>query len=97
MGNMKLLNVRLGPEDARMAAHLRKGGVPISRVVRDAIRAAYERHGAARAARRRASEIMSGIYREHPDPPDLPRGKRDLRDRRRVRRVIRKRLRRQRS
>lgn len=89
---MKLLNVRLGPEDARMAARLKKDGMPISRVVRDAIRAAYERHAAARARRRRASEIMADIYREHPDPPDLPRGKRDLRDRGHVRRVIRKRL-----
>ena len=97
MGRMKLLNVRLRPEDARMAAHLRREGVPISGVVRDAIRAAYERRAAARAPRRRASEIMADIYREHPDHPGLPPGKRDLRDRRSVRRVIRERLRRQRS
>jgi hypothetical protein len=91
---MKLLNVRLGPADARMAADLRKNGVPISRVVRDAIRAAYEQHAAVRTGHRRASEIMADIYREHPDPPDLSRGTRDRRDRRSVRRAIRERLRR---
>jgi len=91
---MKLLNVRLGPEDARMAKRLQKDGMRISRVVRDAIRAAYERHAVARARRRRASQIMMEIYREHPDPPDLPRKERDLRDRESVRRVIWKRLRR---
>lgn len=62
-----------------MAARLQKDGMPISRVVRDAIRAAYERHAAARASRRRASEIMAAIYRDHPDPPDVPRGKRGRR------------------
>ena len=91
---MKLLNVRLGPEDARRAARLREAGVPISRVVREAIRAAHERHVTARVSRRRASEIMADIYREHPDPRNLPRGKRDLTDRAGVRRVIRQRLRR---
>ena len=77
-----------------MAARLQKDGTPVSHVVREAIRAAYERHVVARVSRRRASEIMADIYREHPDPPDLPRGKRDLQDRGSVRRVIRGRLRR---
>jgi hypothetical protein len=94
---VKLLNVRLGAEDARMAAHLRRGGIPISGIVRAAIRAAYERHAGRRATRGRASEIMAEIYREHPDPPDFPRGKSIARDRRRVRREIRDRLRRRRS
>lgn len=91
---MKLLNVRLGPEDARMAADLRKGGIQISRVVRDAIRAAHERQAVAPVSRMRAREIMTNIYREYPDPPNLPRATRDLRDRGSVRRVIRQRLRR---
>ena len=90
---MKLLNVRLGPDDARMAARLREAGIPISRVVRAAIRAAHERHAAARVSRRPASEIMADIYREYPDPPNPPRGERDPRDRARVRRLIRRRLR----
>ena len=97
MGRVKLLNVRLGPDDARMAARLREAGIPISRVVRAAIRAAHERHAAARVSRRPASEIMADIYREYPDPPNLPRRERDPRDRARVRRLIRRRLRRRSS
>jgi post-segregation antitoxin (ccd killing protein) len=94
---MKLLNVRLGPEDAQKAARLREAGIPISRVVREAIRAAHDRHAAARAARRPASEIMADIYREYPDRPSQPRKKRDLSDRVAVRRLIRQRLRRRRA
>jgi post-segregation antitoxin (ccd killing protein) len=94
---MKLLNVRLGPEDAQKAARLREAGIPISRVVRDAIRAAHDRHAAARVAGRSASELMADIYREYPDRPNLRRGKRDLRNRAAVRRLIRQRLRRRRA
>ncbi len=94
---MKLLNVRLGPDDARMAAQLREAGIPISRLVRDALRAAHERHAASRARRRRPSQIMAEIYRDHPDRPGARRGKRDLTDRVAVRRLIRQQLRRRRS
>jgi hypothetical protein len=94
---MKLLNVRLGPDDARMAAQLREAGIPISRLVRDALRAAHERHAAARAPRRRPSQVMAEIYRDHPDRPGVRRGKRDLTDRAAVRRLIRQQLRRGRA
>jgi post-segregation antitoxin (ccd killing protein) len=94
---LKLLNVRLAPGDARMAARLRQAGIPISRLVREAIRAAHARYATARASRKRPSEIMANIYREQPDPPDLPRETRDLRNRASVRRVIRRRLRPRRS
>jgi hypothetical protein len=94
---VKLVNVRLGPEDARKAARLREAGIPISRVVRDAIRAAHDRHVTARAARRAASEIMAEIYSEYPDRLTRRRRKRDLGDRAEVRRLIRQRLRRRRS
>jgi hypothetical protein len=93
---MKLLNVRLGPDDARMAAQLREAGIPISRIVRDALRAAHERHAAVRAPRRRPSQIMAQIYKDHPDPPGIRRRRRDLTDSEAVRRVIRQRLRRRR-
>jgi hypothetical protein len=89
---VKLVNVRLGPEDARRAAALRKDGVAISGIVREAIRTAYERRAGGRDGGRRASAIMAEIYRDHPDPPGRPRTTRDLRDRRAVRRVIRTRL-----
>ena len=63
---MKLLNVRLAPEDARMAARRRQASIPISRLVREAIHAADARHATARASHRRPSEIMADIYRENP-------------------------------
>jgi hypothetical protein len=94
---MKLLNVRLGPEDARMVARLQEQGLPISSLVRDAIRAAYKRQRTAAHSGRRAREIMADIYREHPDPLVLRSRRRDLRNRRKVRREIRARLRRPRS
>ena len=89
---MKLLNVRLGPEDARMAATLRQHGVQVSRVVRQAIRAEYARRLAGRAQGRRASDIVVDIYAAHPDPADLPPREYDVHDRQGARRAIRKRL-----
>lgn len=77
-----------------MAARLREAGIPISRVVRDALRAAHERYAASRVSRRRPSQVMAEIYRQFPDPEDRATGKRDLTDRSRVRRAIRQRLRR---
>ena len=77
-----------------MAAGLRGAGIPISRLVREAIETAYQRHAALRAAGRRPREVMAEIYRAHPDPPGPRRAGRDLRDRRAVRRAIRRRLRR---
>ena len=93
---MKLLNVRLGPEDARLAAELRKHGVELSSVVREAIRTAYSARARKGKGRRRASEIMAEIYAQIPDPPGLALPRYDLRDRRRVRRAITARLRRRR-
>lgn len=68
---MPLLNVRLTPEDARRATALRECGVPISRLVREAIRAEYDRRLSRERPRRRASAVMAEIYAAHPDPPDL--------------------------
>jgi len=90
---VKLLNVRLGPEDSRIAAELRKHGVELSGVVREAIRAAYAGLARKGRRRRRASEIMAAIYAQIPDPPGLAPPRYDLRDRRSVRRTITARLR----
>jgi hypothetical protein len=92
---MKLLNVRLGPEDARIAAELRKHGVELSSIVREAIRAAYATR-ARTGGRRRASDIMADIYAQIPDPPGLAPARYDLRNRKSVRRAIVRRLRRHR-
>jgi len=85
---MRLLNVRLGPEDSRMASELRRDGIQLSRVVRDALRAAYTARRTSGPRRRRASDIMAEIYAQYPDPPRLRRRHVDLRDRRSVRRAI---------
>jgi len=90
---MALLNVRLDPEDVRRAKALRKAGVPISGLVRDAIRAEYERRVAPAARGRRASRIVAEILASLPDPPDVaPRGF-DLSDRLERRRHIASKLR----
>jgi len=80
-----------------MVARLKKRGTPISALVRQAIRSAYQRQVAAGASRKPGSEIMAEIYQKYPDPPELQSRKRNLLDRRTVRRVIRQRLRRPRS
>jgi hypothetical protein len=94
---MKLLNVRLDEEAARQAADLRRAGVKISRLVRDAIRTEHEQRLGARGKTRTVDEIMDRIYAEHPDPPEQPRRRLDLRDRRAVQRAIVGRFRRTRS
>jgi lambda repressor-like predicted transcriptional regulator len=94
---MRLLNVRLGPEDSRIAAELRKEGIQLSRVVREALRAAHTLRRASRSRRGRASAIMAEIYAQFPDPPGLPRRRFDLRDRRSVRRAIAAQAKRRRS
>lgn len=85
---MKLLNVRLDDEDARKVARLRQAGVQLSRVVREAIRTAYDRQIGERSRRRDPAEIMAEIYAAYPDPPGLPPRRLDLRDRRAVRRAV---------
>jgi post-segregation antitoxin (ccd killing protein) len=92
---MKLLNVRLNADDARLAAQLRDAGIEISRVVREAIRAEHGRR--AGRQRPRASELMAAIYAAHPDPPGLRPRRHDARDRRGARRVIVRKLRRRRA
>jgi len=94
---MRLLNVRLGPEDSRIVAELRKEGIQLSRVVRDALRAAHTVRRANRRRRRRASNVMAEIYAQCPDPPGLARRHFDLRDRRSVRRAIAAQAKRRRS
>jgi hypothetical protein len=88
---MKLLNVRLGSEDAAKVRALREQGVEISDLIRRTIRAEY-----ARAAGRRTPQdvkaILADIYRRHPDPQPQPRRQLDLTDRRAVQRYLRRRL-----
>ena len=85
---MRLLNVRLSPEDSRIAAELRKEGIRLSHVVREALRAAHAARGAGGRRRRRASDVMAEIYAQLPDPPGPALRSVDHRDRRSARRAI---------
>jgi|HubBroStandDraft_1064217.scaffolds.fasta_scaffold514117_2 hypothetical protein len=88
---MSLLNVRLGPEEERMAAALRRAGIAISGVVRNALRAEYERRiGGKRKVK--GSEVVAAILESLPDPPGLPAQKFSLANRRAVRRHVRAKL-----
>jgi post-segregation antitoxin (ccd killing protein) len=94
---MALVNVRLDAEDARRVAELRRAGIQISAVVRQAIRAEHEQRVGRRASARAAAARLAKIYADHPDTPDVrPRGF-SLSDRRAVRAALEKRLRRKRG
>jgi hypothetical protein len=90
---MPLLNVRLDAEDARRVAELRRTGVRVSTLLREAIRAEHEQRIGKRAGGRTALALLERIYAELPDTPEVrPRGY-DLRDRRAVRGAVEKRAR----
>jgi len=93
---MKLLNVRLDGEDTRRVSELRRAGVAISTLVREAIRKEHEHRIGKRSRRRTARGVMASIYAAHPDPPGVPRRRFDLRDRTAVRRAVTARVRRRR-
>jgi hypothetical protein len=88
---MPLLNVRLGPEDARLAQELRARGVSISDVVRRAIR--DEAHKATAPDRASAAGLIRKMLVEYPTPAHARRTAKAS-DRREVKRVIRAKLRR---
>lgn len=94
---MKLINVRLAPDDARRAAHLKQHGIRLSSVVRDAIRGAYDQQVRRTGRGQRPSALMKAIYRDVPDRGERRRGTYDLREGTSIRRVIVARLRRRSS
>ena len=89
---MPFLNVRLSAEDARRAVELRKTGVTISHIVREAIRAEHGRRVQRPGAQQKTTEILWEIYAAHPDPPRTPRRAFDLRDRKAAREAIARKL-----
>jgi hypothetical protein len=90
---MALVNVRLDAADARRVADLRRAGVQISGIVRQAIRAEHEKRVGKRPGGRAAAAVLARIYADLPDTPDVePRGY-DLRDRRAVRAAVGRRAR----
>ena len=88
-----LVNVRLEVEDAQRVKALRDAGVPLSTLVRDAIRSEYDRR-IGTGSRRKASAILSEILTALPDEPDTSGPSVDTRDRRAVRAHVKAKLRR---
>jgi hypothetical protein len=91
---VKLVNVRLGPDDARLVAELKARGASLSDVVRRALRA----EAAVLSARAvKPAEILAEIAARYPTP-GTARHSEPLasRDARAARRFIRSRLRRRR-
>jgi hypothetical protein len=94
---MTLVNVRLDADDARRVAELRRAGVQISSIVRQAIRTEHERRVGKRARGGAAAALLARIYADHPETPDVERRGYDLRDRRAVRAALQKRARKRRA
>jgi hypothetical protein len=74
-----------------MAAALRSAGVAISGVVREALRAEYERR-IGRQRKLKGSAIVAAIIESVPDPPGLAVRDFSATDRRAVRRHVRAKL-----
>ena len=89
---MPLLNVRLGPEDARAASALREAGANLSSIVRRALRAEYEQRVARSKRTKRPSQIVAEILHAVADPAGLPGRTFDSRNRRAVQRRIARKL-----
>jgi hypothetical protein len=87
----RLLNVRLDEEHVRKVEALRRQGVTLSDLVREAIDARY----AASATRERefdAKRLTDELFDLYPDPADLPPREYDVADRRAARAAIRRKL-----
>jgi hypothetical protein len=87
---MSLLNVRLSPEDAARVKELRRHGVQISRLVREALRAELEKRS--NGHQRDLVAMVEAIHAKYPDP--TPRPSRPPRDRERFRKAAAKHFRR---
>lgn len=93
---MKLVNVRLSEEDAAKVADLRRQGVELSEVVREAVRA---RHLALRPPLGPGDvrPMLEAIYARHPLDDEHERPEVDTTDRHAVRELIRRKLQRRRA
>lgn len=89
----RLVNVRLDEKRVRKVETLRKRGVSLSAVVREAIDArfaALDRPDSPRDA----TAIVGRIFDRYPDPPGQPRRRYDVHDRRAARAAVVRNLRR---
>jgi hypothetical protein len=91
MSKTRLLNVRLDDEHQRKARRLRERGITLADVVREAIDVRYEALASTRDARS-ATEVITHIFKDHPDPVDLPARDYDVHDRAAARAAIRRKV-----
>ena len=82
----RLVNVRLDAARLRKAQALRRRGIALSDVVREAIDARYGQLQS--TPRSDVKAIVNRIFDEHPDPGDLPERDYDVHDRQAARRAI---------
>jgi hypothetical protein len=87
----RLINVRLDAERIRKARVLRKRGVTLSTVVREAIDGRFAKLQS--RSRLDVKAIVRRMFDESPDPPGLPARGYDVHDRRAARKAILGRLR----
>ena len=80
------MNVRLDAARLRKAQVLRRRGIALSDVVREAIDARYGQLQS--TPRSDVKGIVRRIFDEHPDPADLPERDYDVHDRQAARRAI---------
>lgn len=92
----RLVNVRLDEARLRKARTLRRRGVVLSDLVRDAIDRRFEQLSE-RRTHAEITTILARLFEEYPDPADLPPRSYDPHDRRQARHAIRRRLRRTRQ
>ena len=93
MATESLLNVRLDAEDAHRVADLKRAGVQLSSLVRQAIRSEHRRRIGNQQGRRRAAEVMAEIYAASPDPAAVSKRSYDVHDSEQASRAITKKLR----
>jgi hypothetical protein len=82
----RLVNVRLDAARLRKARALRKRGIALSDVVREAIDARYGQLQS--TPRSDVAVVVRRIFDEHPDPSDLPERDYDVHDRHAARHAV---------
>jgi len=93
---VRLLNVRLDPERLRKVRVLRRRGVVLSDVVREAIDRRFEQIQEP-DSRRTPAAVLGAILERYPDPPDLPPRGYDVSNRTAARKAVLEKLTRRRS
>jgi Arc/MetJ-type ribon-helix-helix transcriptional regulator len=91
---MASMSIRLSSEDLAKVRDLRKQGVNVSELLRDAVRAEHQRRTPRRHSKRDLQTILAGIYAKYPDPKDRPPKTVNPHDRHAFREMIRNKVRR---